>query len=150
MSEAGVVGMAEILRLFAALAFVVGILLLSGYLLRKRLPGGRARSMEVEERLSLGKGAQIVIIGIHGRRMLVGVSEGGIRLISEIESSEVEERSEPRIPSTSTIAEWFRKEKYMKDRDSKSDAVDRGILRKEGLFEVAMRQARGRHSEMDR
>ena len=77
-----------LLRAFFGLVFVLGLIGLLAYLLRRgviSLPGQRAaRSLSVETALSLGDRRSLVIVHVDGRRLLVGVAASQISLVAEL------------------------------------------------------------------
>jgi len=78
---------AAIVRTFASLAFVVGLLLFFVWALRRGMfrPGGGARaSVVVETAVSLGERRSVVIVSVEGRRLLLGLATGGVSLLTEL------------------------------------------------------------------
>jgi flagellar biosynthetic protein FliO len=77
-----------LLRAFFGLVFVLGLIGLLAYLLRRgviSLPGQRTpRSLSVETALSLGDRRSLVIVQVDGRRLLVGVAASQISLVAEL------------------------------------------------------------------
>lgn len=80
-----------LLRAFFGLVFVLGLIGLLAYLLRRgviSLPGQRvARSLSVETALSLGDRRSLVVVSVDGRRLLVGVGASQISLVTELDSA---------------------------------------------------------------
>ena len=70
MTEAGGVGLFEFIRLAGGLATVLGLVLVVGWIARRKLPGSGARCLDVEERLALGRGAQLVVVRAENQRLL--------------------------------------------------------------------------------
>lgn len=70
----------------AALVFVLLLIVALAWLVR-RLPMGkfRAANMQAETGLRLGTRERLVIVRVDGRRLLLGVTPGGIGLIAELE-----------------------------------------------------------------
>ncbi|MEX1004689.1 MAG: flagellar biosynthetic protein FliO [Acidimicrobiia bacterium] len=73
-----------IARLVPALIIVLGGPFAVRWLIR-RGPGGSSNRMRVVERVSMGKAAQAVIVSVSDRRLLLGVTESQITLLSELE-----------------------------------------------------------------
>ncbi len=86
MADAMSLGIADMLRVLAALAVVAGVIVVLGWLLRKGRRSGATRRLHVEERLNLSRGVSLMILGEGDRRLLVGVSEKGVSLVTELES----------------------------------------------------------------
>lgn len=72
----------------AALATIIVLALLGGtlWLLRKGLNRrtGAGATMRVESSLSLGERRSLVVVHVEGRRLLLGVAPGQVRLVSEL------------------------------------------------------------------
>jgi flagellar biosynthetic protein FliO len=79
---------AGLLRAFIGLVFVLALIGLLAYLLRRgviSLPGQRAaRSLAVETALSLGDRRSLIVVNVDGRRLLVGVAATQISLVAEL------------------------------------------------------------------
>ncbi|MDQ7007284.1 MAG: flagellar biosynthetic protein FliO [Acidobacteriota bacterium] len=76
------------LQVVAALAVVLGLVIALGYLARRGgLRSGRG-VLRVEERLTLGRGVQLAVVVAQGRRLLVGVSERQVSLVSDLGEEE--------------------------------------------------------------
>jgi len=80
-----------LLRAFIGLVFVLGLIGLLAYLLRRgviSLPGQRAtRSLSVETALSLGDRRSLIVVNVEGRRLLVGVAASQISLVTELDAA---------------------------------------------------------------
>lgn len=85
MAEASA-GFLDLLRICGALVLVVGLVLLTSRLARRGLLTRNAKTMQVEERLPLARGVQAVVLKVEGQRLLVGVSEHGVQLVTELNS----------------------------------------------------------------
>jgi flagellar biogenesis protein FliO len=83
-------GVAELLRLGVGLAFVVALVVLAGWLARRRLGGQGAGALALEERLVLGRGSQVVVVRAGQRRLLLGVAEKTVSLVCELDEAEPE------------------------------------------------------------
>jgi len=79
---------AAIVRTFASLVFVIGLLLFFVWALRRgmfRSGGGGARaSIVVETAVSLGERRSVVIVSVEGRRLLLGLATGGVSLLADL------------------------------------------------------------------
>ena len=79
------------LRAILSLVFVLGVLALSVWALRRgalRLPALKARaSIVVETATSLGDRRSLAIISVEGRRLLIGLTPGSVSLIANLESA---------------------------------------------------------------
>ncbi len=75
----------------AALAFVLGLLVLLGWLARRWTPRGGARGgaghVEVMSRVALAPRQGVATLRIEGRSVLVSYGEGGVRLLTELEAA---------------------------------------------------------------
>ncbi|HHN73648.1 MAG TPA: hypothetical protein ENK10_00305 [Acidobacteria bacterium] len=71
-------------QVIAALAVVLALIVIFGYLARRGGLRGGGRTLRVEQRLTLGRGAQLALVVAEGRRLLVGVSEQQITLVSDL------------------------------------------------------------------
>lgn len=69
-----------------ATLIVLALLAATLWLLRKGLTrrGAGAASMRVESSLSLGERRSLVVVHVEGRRLLVGVAPGQVRLVTEL------------------------------------------------------------------
>jgi flagellar protein FliO/FliZ len=67
---------------------VLGVLVLLAYLLRRgvlTLPGQRGpRALVAESALSLGDRRSVVILRVEGRRLLLGLAPGQVRVLTEL------------------------------------------------------------------
>lgn len=91
--------MTQMLQVAAALAMVIGLVLLLGFLLRRGLRRPGTRHLRVEERLSLGRGIGLAVVLADGQRLLVGVTDKTISLVSRLDvDSGAEEEQAPELP----------------------------------------------------
>jgi flagellar biosynthetic protein FliO len=78
----------SMVRAFLGLAFVLGLIALLAYLLRRgviALPGQRgAKSLAIESSLALGERRSIVIVNVEGRRLLLALSPAQVSVLSEL------------------------------------------------------------------
>jgi len=86
---------------FEAVVATLIVLALLGatlWLLRKGLSrqNGAGASMSVESSLSLGERRSLVVVRVEGRRLLMGVAPGQVRLITELGAAPVSPTSEAR------------------------------------------------------
>ena len=81
-------GLLDALRALAALALVLGLIVLTGWLLRRQAARRGAGALAVEDRLALARGVQLVVVNAHGRRLLMGVSETSVQLLTDLEIDE--------------------------------------------------------------
>ena len=77
-----------LIRAAVGAVLVLGTLLLLAYLLRRgvlTLPGQRAsRSLSVETALSLGDRRSVVVLNVEGRRLLLGLTQAQISVLSDL------------------------------------------------------------------
>ncbi len=89
MNEAVGPGLLDVLRVLAALALVSGVAVLVGNFMRRRGLGRSAgRTLRVDERLGVGRGVQLMVVEVEGRRLLLGVSEAKVSLVTELAEAE--------------------------------------------------------------
>jgi flagellar biogenesis protein FliO len=84
----GIPGLVDVARTFAALALVIAVVLVAGWFMRRHTGGRRARLLLVEERLPLARGVQLVVVSAEGRRLLLGVSEKSVQLVTDLETGD--------------------------------------------------------------
>jgi flagellar protein FliO/FliZ len=72
----------------AAAALVLVLLMATLWLLRRGLTGRRSAGalMAVEGSLALGDRRSLVVIGVEGRRLVIGVAPGSVQLVTELAS----------------------------------------------------------------
>jgi flagellar biogenesis protein FliO len=81
---------ALVLRMIVSLAVVVGLLVLAARFARRtgvagtRPAAGWAR-VEVLSRQTLGRASQVAVIRVTGRVLLLGVTDQGVRVLTELE-----------------------------------------------------------------
>lgn len=77
-------GVLDGLRVVAALAFVLALVVGLNWLLRRTTRLGRGRILTIEERLPVARGVQLVVVSAAGRRLLLGVGDKQVNLVTEI------------------------------------------------------------------
>jgi flagellar protein FliO/FliZ len=93
----------SLIQMFAALAFVIGIILLMYYAVNKWLPrlspaGGISRYIRVLETRYLAPKQALVLVEVGGEYLLVGSSPEGVTLIKQINMlEEIEVIEEPLV-----------------------------------------------------
>lgn len=106
MTEAAGPGFLDLLRVMAALAVVLGLVVLAGWFLRRRPMAGRGRQLVLEDRLTLAKGVQVVVVATGGRKLLLGVTDRSVRLVTELQPAEElapEEMPEPKAVASPPV-----------------------------------------------
>ena len=100
MSEpASVLDLAELMRVAGSLVLVAALVVVSGFVARRRMNRSASRSLRVDERLTLARGVQLALVAHEERRLLVGVCDKGVQLVADLGVPEsaaeesVEERS---------------------------------------------------------
>ncbi len=83
MVDAGV-GLVDVLRAVGALVAVVALVPVTARVLRRTGRMRRPRLLEVEERVPLARGAHLAVVRHGDRRLLVGVTEHAVSLVSEL------------------------------------------------------------------
>jgi flagellar protein FliO/FliZ len=72
-------------RAMLVVTLVIGLLAVAAWLLRRNMPSRRARqSVTVETAVSLGDRRSLVIVGVEGRRLLLGLTPGSVSLVTEL------------------------------------------------------------------
>ena len=61
------IGLVELLRIASSLLVVSGVIVGCGWLMRRTAARRGQRQMVVEERMSVGRGTQLMIVGVGGR-----------------------------------------------------------------------------------
>jgi flagellar biogenesis protein FliO len=85
MSEAVGIGLADVLRVIAALALVSGLTVGLGWLARHRSRRRGGAQLQVVERLTLSRTAQLLVVRVQDRNLVIGASEKGVQLVTELE-----------------------------------------------------------------
>ncbi|RZS91438.1 flagellar protein FliO/FliZ [Motilibacter rhizosphaerae] len=87
-----------LVQLVFALGAVLALLLLVSKVLGRAGSGRKGSNLEVLARRQLAKGASVAVVQVGSRALVLGVSEQGVRLLSEAEAAEftapVEETAE--------------------------------------------------------
>lgn len=91
MSETAVPGVPVLPWFEAALAMVIVLALLGAtlWLLRRGLNrrGTAGALMTVESSISLGDRRSLVVIGVEGRRLMIGLAPGQVQLVTELQNA---------------------------------------------------------------
>lgn len=75
-------------RALLSVVIVIGLLGAAAWLLRRNAPARRTRqSVTVETAVSLGDRRSLVIVGVEGRRLLLGLTPGSVSLVTELGDS---------------------------------------------------------------
>ncbi len=100
MGESTPIGVPALPWMEAVVATLIVLTLLGGtlWLLRKGLSrqNGAGAAMSVESSLSLGERRSLVVVRVEGRRLLMGVAPGQVRLVTELGAAPVTPPSELR------------------------------------------------------
>lgn len=98
------------LSLISAVVTVIGVLVLAYWctrLLGKRwVTASSCRNMKVVEQLPLGQDKKLLLLKLNGRHYLVGVSQAGIQLLTEIEG----EFEEIAVPEQEVLPSSFKEQ----------------------------------------
>ena len=73
---------------FLAVVIVLGLVAAFAWFLRTGRFGrlsARASAISIETATSLGERRQLVIVGVEGRRFLLGVTQAGVALVTELQ-----------------------------------------------------------------
>lgn len=75
-------------RALLSVVLVIGVLGAAAWLLRRNAPLRRTRqSVTVETAVSLGDRRSLVIVGVEGRRLLLGLTPASVSLVAELGTS---------------------------------------------------------------
>jgi flagellar biosynthetic protein FliO len=91
MDGGAAVGSVSLLKMMAALFFVVGLIFLTAWLFRRlngahlRRPGAARTSMRLAESLPLGERRFLSVVEVGRRRFLLGVAPQAVSLLAELE-----------------------------------------------------------------
>lgn len=83
-------GLEILARLLPTLLLLLGALYAVRWYAQRNTRGSGAQPVRVVSRTGLSKGALLAIVEVGGRRLLVGVTEHGINLLSELEPEELD------------------------------------------------------------
>ncbi len=97
MNEAAGPGLLDMLHVAGALAAVLALVVFAGWLLRRTPLGGKGGTVRVHERIPVARGVQLLVVHADGRRLLVGATNSGVNLVTELEPAGDE-------PATTTAA----------------------------------------------
>jgi flagellar protein FliO/FliZ len=78
-----------VLRVTLSLAVVLALFWFVARLSHRRLGGGARSMVRVVGRQALGRNASLAVVEVGDRVLVVGVSEGGVRLLAEMDPGEV-------------------------------------------------------------
>ena len=72
-------------RAMLSVVIVIGLLGLAAWLLRRHAPSrGPRQAVTVETAVALGDKRSLVIVGVEGRRLLLGLTPGSVSLVTEL------------------------------------------------------------------
>jgi flagellar protein FliO/FliZ len=75
-------------RALLAVTIVIGLLAVAAWVLRRNVSSRRTgQAVTVETAVSLGDRRSLVIVGVEGRRLLLGLTPGSISLVTELGTS---------------------------------------------------------------
>jgi flagellar biosynthetic protein FliO len=75
-------------RALLVVTLVIGLLAVAAWLLRRHAPSrGMRQAVTVETAVSLGDRRSLVIVGVEGRRLLLGLTPGSVSLVTELGAS---------------------------------------------------------------
>lgn len=82
-------------RVVVSLGIVLGLLWLVARVSSRRLAGGPRALVRVLGRSALGRNASVAVVEVGERVLVLGVSDGGVRLLTELDPEEVPGTSAP-------------------------------------------------------
>lgn len=80
-----------ILRVVVSLALVLGLFWLAARAGSRRFSTGPRSLMRVRGRQSLSRTASLAVVEVGSRLLVVGISDGGVRLLTELDPFELEQ-----------------------------------------------------------
>ena len=88
---------AELLRMLLSLAAVVAMIFVAAWVSRRLQRGGRpgSRRLRCVESLAVGSRERVLLIDADGKRLLVGVGQGGLRTLHVFDGAAPVEADEP-------------------------------------------------------
>lgn len=93
-----------VLRVTFSLAVVLGLFWLAARFASRRFSGGTRSLVRVVGRQALGRSASLAVVEIGGRVLVVGVSESGVRLLTELDPEEIElPETDPAVVGTTVV-----------------------------------------------
>ncbi len=92
----------SIAQVTLALAFVIGLILLSAWLVRRLslLPMSNAQTLRVVSGVMVGSKERVVVVEVEGRWLVLGVTASAVNLLHTLDAPE---QTEP-VPLTSPFA----------------------------------------------
>lgn len=81
--------MADVGRIVVSLVAVFGALLGTTWLARRSKASGRG-SLRIVSRVGVSKGSSLLVVSVGSRMMLVGATEGSLRLLSELDPADLD------------------------------------------------------------
>lgn len=91
------------LRVAFSLGAVLGLMWFLARMASRRMGGTHASVVRLVGRQGLGRNASVAVLAIGERRLVVGVTEGGVRLLTELDADEVDVE-EPAVAPVATRA----------------------------------------------
>ncbi len=88
-----------ILRVVVSLALVLGLFWLAARAGSRRFSTGPRSLMRVRGRQSLSRTASLAVVEVGSRVLVVGISDGGVRLLTELDPFELEPPEVPDDPA---------------------------------------------------
>jgi flagellar protein FliO/FliZ len=79
-----------VLRVVFSLAAVLGLMFFLARIASRRMGGSNASVVRLVGRQSLGRTSSVAVVAVGGRTLVLGVTEAGVRLLTELEADEVE------------------------------------------------------------
>jgi flagellar protein FliO/FliZ len=119
------------LRLVVALALVLGLFWVVARTSARKMGGSRGL-LRVHGRQSLSRTASVAVVEVGNRVLVVGVSDGGVRLLTELDPDEIAEPVVGRLVAASHVP------------DEAAPGLDPSVVR--ALSVSANRRTTGRHA----
>lgn len=85
-------------RVVVSLGVVLGLFWLAARAGSRRFSGGSRTLVRVRGRQSLSRTASLAVVEVGSRVLVVGVGDGGVRLLTELDPAEIEEPDAAEIP----------------------------------------------------
>lgn len=83
-TELAAPGFTDLARTLLGLVFVVSLVFVTAWVLRRKAGAQGASGLGLERRLVVGRGAQLLVVRAGERRLLVGHTERGLSLLTEL------------------------------------------------------------------
>ena len=103
----------ELVRVVLSLLGIIGLILAAGWLTRRmqRRPGAAGRRIRCVESFAVGARDRLLLLDADGKRLLIGMSPGGMRTLHVYDGMPAEPAEQPATPMPAfgdLLARWKR------------------------------------------